>query len=285
MTLNIDVNHLPPTSLAKVMYRCDYCNKIKYKAYYNYVKCTLKGIIKKDACDNRQCQRIKASESNLKVYGTKSTNSLPHVINKKKQSLLLPFSTVESLFKSRGYELISKDYINSNTKLKYICPSHRHEGIQKITYAKLKFGRGCYHCFISRISGENHYNWSGGESSLSSYLRCRLYDWTYNSLKKNNYKCYISGTKKDLEVHHLHNFNNIIYESLNELNLEMRKNYTLYTQTELRQLVKVCRKLHYRYGLGVPLSKEIHREFHSIYGKKNNNNEQFLEFCKTQGAC
>ena len=36
--------------------------------------------------------------------------------------------------------------------------------------------------------------------------------------------------------------------------------------------------LHFKYGLGIPLSRKLHKLFHKIYGVKNNTEEQFKEF-------
>ena len=50
------------------------------------------------------------------------------------------------LFKENDYELISTEYINAKTKLKYICNKHRNKGIQSVTYGNLKYGFGCAYC-------------------------------------------------------------------------------------------------------------------------------------------
>ena len=50
-------------------------------------------------------------------------------------------------FKDRDYELISKEYKNCLTKLKYICNKHRDKGIQEITFTKFhNCHQGCYYC-------------------------------------------------------------------------------------------------------------------------------------------
>lgn len=64
------------------------------------------------------------------------------VKNKRKKTI----EEMREIFKEKGYELISNEYINNETHLEYICPKHRDKGVQKITYGKLSIGRGCYYC-------------------------------------------------------------------------------------------------------------------------------------------
>lgn len=53
---------------------------------------------------------------------------------------------IVSLFEEHNYELISTEYINAKTKLKYICRKHWDKGVQSITYGNLKYGFGCTYC-------------------------------------------------------------------------------------------------------------------------------------------
>lgn len=51
---------------------------------------------------------------------------------------------VKKSFEAEGYILVSKEYINSSTKLDYICPEgHKHS----ITWGHWQNGNRCYYCF------------------------------------------------------------------------------------------------------------------------------------------
>lgn len=56
------------------------------------------------------------------------------------------WADVISLFKEHDYELLSDKYINTKTKLNYICNKHKDKGIQSVTYGNLKNGFGCKYC-------------------------------------------------------------------------------------------------------------------------------------------
>lgn len=69
------------------------------------------------------------------------------------------YEEVKQEFENRGYILISKEYINNKSKLKYICPIHN-EKIQYITYDSLRQGCGCYYCGIERRNNKNRLDYS-----------------------------------------------------------------------------------------------------------------------------
>ena len=60
--------------------------------------------------------------------------------------------------------------------------------------------------------------------------------------------------------------------------IELKDKISDYSDDEIIKLKDTCLELHYKYGLGVCLTKEIHEEFHKIYGYGNNTKEQFQEF-------
>lgn len=65
--------------------------------------------------------------------------------------------------------------------------------------------------------GEAHHNWKGGITTLNQL--CREY-FTVNLtplvLKRDNYKCQLCGSKKDLHVHHIKHFKDIMNELIAE---------------------------------------------------------------------
>lgn len=127
-------------------------------------------------------------------------------------------------------------------------------------------------------SGKNNANWGGGITNISEYLRHNINDWKLDSFKKHNYRCDISGNSKNLVIHHLYNFKDIISELFEVLDIEVHSKIRDYTEAQLNILKDKCLELHYKYGLGVCLTEEFHKEFHSIYGKKDNTPDQYYEF-------
>lgn len=108
--------------------------------------------------------------------------------------------------------------------------------------------------------------WKGGVTQLTKYLRDCISDWKKDSFENCNYKCVITGSNRNLIVHHIVAFKDIMYETLDELNLEVKEFLGEYSEEELTKMKKLIIKKHYDYGFGVVITDEIHREFHSIYG-------------------
>lgn len=143
-----------------------------------------------------------------------------------------------------------------------------------------------YYELLSKMDRDQHPAWRGGTTPVIKHLRkfIKKSQWQYDSYDSTKSKCFITGkygTKKNkIHLHHLYGFNTIVRETMENLNLDFRENIGLYSNEEVDAIEKMCLELHYKYGLGVPLLEDLHREFHSLYGVGDNTPEQFEEFKK-----
>ena len=102
------------------------------------------------------------------------------------------------------------------------------------------------------MCGKNHHNWIEGITSKNDKIRksSEYKLWRKSVFERDNFTCQkynISGG--ELNVHHINNFADF---------------------SELRLVI----------DNGITLSEKAHREFHKIYGVKNNTKEQLLDFLK-----
>lgn len=113
--------------------------------------------------------------------------------------------------------------------------------------------RGCPKCKINNFCGENNPRWNkelndedrNKERNTPEYKK-----WRDECFKRDDYTCQITNIKGHrLEVHHIYS-----YDKYKDLRLDINN--------------------------GITLSKEIHSQFHSIYGYGNNTKEQWEEFVK-----
>lgn len=135
------------------------------------------------------------------------------------------------------------DYINCECK---IC-GHKWQS----TGHNLLKGKGCSECAINRRKGEKNcrYNPNITDKERETGRNYSDYkEWRTKCFERDNYTCQVTGEKGGrLEVHHLYS-----YDNNKELRLDINN--------------------------GVTISKNIHKQFHSIYGYGNNTLEQWEEF-------
>ncbi|MCK4527909.1 hypothetical protein KAW18_11105 [candidate division WOR-3 bacterium] len=73
----------------------------------------------------------------------------------------LTLGFIQRDFEKDDYKLTSTKYINSLSKLGYICPNgHKHS----ITWGNWQQGYRCPTCYFVSMTGSNHPNWKGGVS-------------------------------------------------------------------------------------------------------------------------
>jgi hypothetical protein len=113
---------------------------------------------------------------------------------------------IRESFNNEGYSLVSKEYINSGTKLDYICSKgHKHS----ICWDNWKQGKRCPTCdkinFSLRHIGDKNHQWKGG-------ISCEPYcqDWTkeYKDFikERDGYKCLNPMCNRKINklcVHHI----------------------------------------------------------------------------------
>lgn len=189
----------------------------------------------------------------------------------------LGFNEIYNYFSSRGL-IVDKflESIDTNTKIEFRCQDHINS-IQSISYRQLKLTKnGCKFCLNKK--GKNSSWWRGGITPLVRYMRNGLGDWKLNRLKESNYTCEVSGLTGDLVVHHIENFHIILDKSLDALNIKYLGSIGEYSDGQLFLIENKLLELHHGCR-SVVMLKTLHTLFHSIYGLKNNNYSQYIEFC------
>ena len=189
-------------------------------------------------------------------------------------------------FKNKVYKLrkdeytLLSEYTGSKNDIKVrhnseLCSNYVYE----VQAGSFLSGCSCPKCFNLKKCGELSSSWKGGITPLHNHLRSVISLWKIESLKATNYKCSITGLGGKLEIHHIHSFSDILQETMLSLDLQIKINISEYTLEELKLIEDTCLKLHYKYGLGTPLLKDIHILFHYIYGQDGSTTiQEFEEF-------
>ena len=220
------------------------------------------------------CECGNKSEVKLSDFINKDIRCIKCGIEKNVKQRRITKEQIVNVFEKHGCELLSNyvDYKNGASLLKFRCKCGE---MDHKSLSAFQLTPHCKKC-NKIIKLENHYCWKGGVTPLHEYLRRHLNEWKRASMKACNYKCDITGERFQV-IHHLYNFSDIVKETLKEVKLDY-KEIGEYTKEELFLLVETCNKLHNKYGLGVCLTEDLHKEFHSIYGIENNTPKQYYDF-------
>lgn len=169
-----------------------------------------------------------------------------------------PFAEVAEGFRERGYELISTEYVNQREPLKYKCLKHP-DKVRSITYGSIKRGHGCYECGIESISGKNspHYNHELTDEAREFDRRLDPEEraWRIEVFQRDNFTCQKCGiiNRSSLNAHH-------------------------------KDAHHWCVERRYDTTNGATLCVGCHKEFHTMFGYRNNTEEQFDEWLSGKGA-
>lgn len=248
-SFRIKTSDLVDGSNVKVQCKCDYCGKVYDVAWYNVIRG--RKIVNKDCCNNPTCTGEKASETLMMKYGVSNAAYLDSVKEKVKKTNIERYGC-ENVFSN---EEIKQKIYNTNME-RYGCkvPTQNIEIIEKAheTYLK-KYGVIHYTMtdeWREAHSGENSPNWKGGIST-ERYERATVEyrDWRKAVFCRDNYTCQVCGIRSGVEInaHHIKNWKD---------NEDER----------------------YSVDNGICMCEKCHLKFHSIYGKRNNNEEQLKEF-------
>lgn len=162
------------------------------------------------------------------------------------------YQEVYNIFKLKNCELLSLEYINNSSLLKYICKCGNTSEINLSNFLK---GTMCEECYRESCKGENNHHWNPNLTEEDRIIK-RNYDeykiWRTLIFERDNYTCQCCGDSKgsNLNAHHKDGYN-------------------------------WCKEKRLDVNNGVTLCKNCHSEFHKMYGYGNNTYNQFEEFIKS----
>jgi hypothetical protein len=195
------------------------------------------------------------------VCGETSVIKLNHLLNgrlckscgykKASKTKTQTYEEVVSLFKEKGFTLLSQSYEGYSQKLEYICKCGRES---YTTMNNIHSIRGCKECWYDFLRSDENPNRSLTTEERHLQRKAPEYaEWRTSVFERDSYNCADCGQHGgSLQAHHLDAFH-------------------------------WCEEKRYDVSNGVTLCKTCHSEFHRVYGKVNNNKAQFNEW-KRGGA-
>lgn len=248
----VNVDDLTTGSGVLVSVKCDYCNAKYEIAYYKYLAGHT-GEIKNDCCD--KCKKNKIKDVLLKKYGVSTPDQIEGAREKAKQTNIKlygaenPFASdvikekiAQTNLAKYGYKFSSQSEIVQKRKKENCLAKYGVESHMKLDkYRKM-------------LSGENSPRWKPNKdiSERERDRSCQEYrKWRDSVFQRDHYRCRCCGGRGDrkhgIQAHHIAN-----YSSNPEVRFSIEN--------------------------GITLCYQCHKQFHSTYGKKNNNLSQLITF-------
>lgn len=153
-------------------------------------------------------------------------------------------------------------YENRESKMDFVClkhPSH----VQVTSVGTLRnTSVPCVHCRADNSA-----------LVLTKRLRSSIGSWKKRVEIESEYKCALTGSS-EYDIHHIYPFKNILIDTLKELNMPFKTNYSSEEFIAIRDMF-VAKHENVE---GIALHPVLHSEFHTIFSKANNTKEQIDEF-------
>lgn len=159
------------------------------------------------------------------------------------------YDYVSNFFKENGCELLETEYKNSQTFLKYVCNCG---DVHRIKFSHFRRGVRCYNCGIKKNTGKNNHNYNPNltiEERIIGRKYTEYPEWRKSVYERDKYACQCCGDNRggNLVAHHLDGYG-------------------------------WCKERRTDVTNGVTLCNDCHKDFHSMYGKKNNTETQYSEW-------
>jgi len=248
----VDVFDLKDSSMVKVLVVCDYCKNQYETTWYRRKKLLSDGIIKKDSCGI--CKSKKAREGVIQKYGVDNVMKIDEVYQKQRISCEKsigyknPFSSPE--IKEKIVDTMLKKYGETSfTKTKEYMIKRKETCMKRYGYEDhMKSPK-----YRDMFSGSKSPVWKGGINDERWERLSKPYKkWRQSIFERDHFICQkCEKHSKKLEAHHIANWKD---------NVDLR----------------------YNKNNGITFCENCHREFHSLFGKKNNNAEQIEDFIKNR---
>jgi len=248
----VSINHLTPGSYAKVTYECDFCHQTLTTQWQTYMYKRNKCVTANDCCSN--CLQIKAKQNMEAKYGDNNFRHIESInrkileTNLKKYGCENPFGNKEIQNKIKQHYL-DKYGVESCRQIPEVEEKRKQTCLEK--YGVTNYGAiwAREHC------REKSPTWKG-ENVIHERIDRGLPEyrsWRKQVFGRDKYTCQCCGAKNGngkfirLEAHHIFNWGKYPDKRFDVNN-------------------------------GITLCQQCHIDFHSAYGKTDNNNIQLQRF-------
>lgn len=248
----IKVDDLSNYSNAMIQYECDYCKNVYDSTWHLYNYKRQKSACKNDCCKN--CLQLKVKDSCMIKFGTSVPGRSKESIQKRERTNIERYGCSNPFGNKDIQEKIKQHFIhNYGVEYNMQIP----ERVEKAKKTSLeRYGVENYGALWSKQhSGDKSPTWKGDnvihertERMLPEYR-----DWRKKVFNRDSYTCQCCGDRNGnghevvLEAHHIFNWSN---------NPDKR----------------------FDVDNGITMCKQCHLVFHSLYGKKDNNDLQLKSF-------